>query len=266
MTSITAYIITYNESANIRDCLNSVLWCDEVIVIDSFSSDDTVDIALSLGARVIRNEWPGFPEQKQFGLSEVRTEWALSLDADERVSSPLRAAIERITTAGDRQVNGYKVPRLNYHLGRFWPHQTRRRSRRRLSRTACSHWKGGMVHEFLDIDGKVERLEEPLIHLRNRDLGKQAETWNRYSSLKAREMFEAGKRSRGWDVMFRPPARFLRVYIVMQAYRMGVAGIVSSLEEAIYVFYKYAKLWEMSIQPEPLESASFPLEKSGDSD
>ena len=85
--SITAYVITYNESNNIRECLNSVHWCDEIVVIDSFSTDDTVAIAESLGARVILNKWPGFRDQKQLGLSEVRTEWALSLDGDERVST-----------------------------------------------------------------------------------------------------------------------------------------------------------------------------------
>ena len=99
MTSITAYIITYNESANIRDCLNSVLWCDEIIVVDAFSSDDTAEIASSLGAHVIKNEWPGFPAQKQPGLSNVKADWGLSLDADERVSKPLHIAIEYILKA-----------------------------------------------------------------------------------------------------------------------------------------------------------------------
>jgi glycosyltransferase involved in cell wall biosynthesis len=266
MTSITAYIITFNESANIRDCINSVHWCDEIVVVDSFSTDDTAEIALSLGARVIQNEWPGFPEQKQLGLSQVRTEWALSLDADERVCAPLRAAIEHIVITDDRQINGYKVPRLNYHLGRFWPHETTRRARNRLSRAARSRWKGVYVHENLEVDGKVERLREPLIHLHNRDISTQAETGNRYSSLKAKEKFEAGERAGGWDIVFRPLAGFLRVYIVMQAFRMGVAGIVASMEEAVYVFHKYAKLWEMSIEPESTVSKSYPLEKPEEPD
>ena len=193
MSSITAYIITYNESNNIRDCLNSVLWCDEIIVVDAFSSDDTTEIASSLGARVIKNEWPGFPAQKQLGLSKVKTDWGLSLDADERVSKPLRIAIEYILKAQDKKVNGYKIPRLNYHLGKFWPFEVEQRARQRLSRAAQSRWKGGNVHEFLEIDGKVERLKEPLIHLRNRDIEKQADTRNRYSTLKAQGSSMPGK-------------------------------------------------------------------------
>ena len=102
--------------------------------------------------------------------------------------------------------------------------------------------------------------------LHNRDIAIQAETRNRYSSLKAKEKFDAGERAGGWDIVFRPLARFLRVYIVMQAFRMGVAGIVASMEEAVYVFHKYAKLWEMSIEPESAVSKSYPLEKPEESD
>jgi glycosyltransferase involved in cell wall biosynthesis len=266
MSSITAYIITFDESANIRDCLNSVHWCDDIIVVDAFSKDDTVEIASSLGARVISNKWPGFPEQKQLALSHVKTEWALSIDADERVSQALRAAIEQLMIEDDKQVFGYKVPRLNYQLGRFWPHETSRRARKRLSRAAHSRWKGALVHEYLEVDGSVKRLTAPLIHLHNRSIEKQTDTRNRYSSLKAQEKFVAGDRAGIMDIIFRPFARFLRVYFYMGAIRMGTAGFVVSIEEAVYVFHKYAKLWEKTIKPQAADSADFPMEKPDSSE
>jgi len=245
--SITAYVITLDEEHDLADCLESVSWCDELLVVDSFSTDGTVELARSLGARVVQNPWLGFARQKQFALSQVRTEWGLNLDADERVSASLGESIRAAIAAADRDVAAFSFPRTTYHLGRFFRHGTLYETVRRLARTDRSRWVGVDVHERLDVDGRVEHLAGDLIHCRNRDLSGQLETYDRYSTLKAQELFGRGVRAGAFSVVSRPLARFVRSYLFKQGFRMGTAGLVEALEQATYDFYKYAKIWEKGI-------------------
>jgi len=242
--SITAYVYTFNEEDNIAECVRSVLWCDEVLVVDAFSTDRTVEIARGLGARVIQHRWEGYREQSRFALGQVRTAWALSLDADERISERLRASIESVLRAPRPDVSGYRLPRVTYHLGAYFRHGTLFKNACRLARTGRCRWVGDNPHCHLAVDGRVETLEGDFLHLRDRDLHAQARIYNQYSTQKAEEMWLRGRRAGPASVLLRPLGRFLRSYLIKQGFRHGAAGFVAAVEEASYVFYKYAKLWE----------------------
>jgi glycosyltransferase involved in cell wall biosynthesis len=248
--SITAYVYAYNEERNIADCIRSVQWCDEVLVVDSHSTDRTQEIARALGAHVIEHPFAGFREQSQFALDQVRSEWALSLDADERVSPELRASIEQMLRAPDPSVNGYRLGRVTRHLGVLFRHGTLYKGARRLARTQRCRWVGDNPHCTLSIDGRIERLSGDFLHLRDRGLAAQAEIYNKYSTLKADEMWERGRRAGPLSVVLRPIGRFLRSYLLKQGFRHGTAGLIAAMEEAVYDFYKYAKVWEKK-RPSP---------------
>ncbi len=243
--TITAYVYTLNEERNIADCLKSVDWCDEVLVVDSGSTDRTVEIARSLGARVIEHPFEGFREQSQFALDQVRTEWALSLDADERVSSQLRRSIEAMLENPDPAINGYRLGRVTRHLDVLFRYGTLYKGARRLARTRHCRWVGDNPHCTLEIDGRIGELAGDFLHYRDRDLAAQAEIYNKYSTLKAREMFARGRRAGAASIVLRPFGRFVRSFFLKQGFRHGTAGLIAALEEAVYDFYKYAKLWEL---------------------
>lgn len=242
--TVTAYVYAYNEERNIADCIASVAWCDEVLVVDSFSTDRTLEIARELGARVLQHPFEGFREQSQFALDQVCTEWALSLDADERVSPELRRSIEAMLAAPDANVAGYRLGRVTRHLGVMFRYGTLFKGARRLARTRRCCWAGDNPHCSLRINGTVSDLRGDFLHLRDRDLASQAEIYNRYSTLKADEMYARGRRAGALSVVLRPIGRFLRSFVVKQGFRHGTAGLIAALEEAVYDFYKYAKLWE----------------------
>ena len=242
--SITAYVYAFNEEGNISACVQSVAWCDEVVVVDSYSTDRTVEIARSLGARVIQHPFEGYREQSQFALDQVATEWALSLDADERVSPELRRAIERMLEHADPRVDGYRLSRVTRHLGVLFRHGTLFKRARRLARTRACRWAGDNPHCHLEIDGRIGTLDGDFLHLRDRDLKAQAQVYARYSTEKADEMWARGRRVGPLSILFRPIGRFLRSFVLKQGFRHGTTGLVAAMEEAVYVFYKYAKLWE----------------------
>ena len=246
LETITAYVYTHNEERNIADCIASVKWCDEVLVVDDDSNDRTAEIARSLGARVVQHRFEGFREQSQFALDQVRSDWALSLDADERISPELRHAIERMLAAPEASVSGYRLGRVTRHFGVLFRHGTLFKGARRLARTGRCRWVGFNPHCTLAIDGVVRDLPGDFLHLRDRSLRSQAEVYNRYSTLKAEEMYAAGRRAGASSIVLRPIGRFLRSFVVKQGFRHGTAGLVAALEEAVYDFYKYAKLWEKS--------------------
>jgi glycosyltransferase involved in cell wall biosynthesis len=255
--TITAYVYTRNEERNIADCIASVAWCDEVLVVDDFSTDRTAEIARGLGARVLEHRFEGFREQSQFALEQVRSEWALSLDADERVSPALKGSIEDMLAAPDPDVNGYRLGRVTRHLGVLFRYGTLFKGARRLARTKRCRWVGFNPHCTLSIEGAIGELAGDFLHFRDRSLQSQAEVYNRYSTLKADEMDAAGRRAGAASILLRPFGRFLRSYVVKQGFRHGTAGLVAAMEEAVYDFYKYAKLWEKrGSQRAPHESQS----------
>jgi glycosyltransferase involved in cell wall biosynthesis len=243
---VTATVITCNEAANIQAALDSLSWADEIIVVDSESTDNTVAIARQFTDRVLVRPWPGYIAQKNFAAEQASHDWIFSLDADERVSPELAAEIAQVLDGGGAAAAGYRVPRVTFHLGRWirstdWypDYQLRLYDRRR------ARWTGRHVHESVKADGPVSDLRGELLHYAYRDLAHHFQTMDRYTTLAARQMFEEGRRAGWFDLAVHPPAAFLRNYLLRGGFRDGVPGLIVSAMNARYVGLKFAKLWEL---------------------
>ncbi len=242
---LTATVITFNESANVRAALESISWADEIVVVDSESTDDTAAIAREFTDKVIVRQWPGYIAQKNFAAEQASYDWILSLDADERISPPLAEEIRAIVRE-PAAAAGYRMPRVTFHLGRWirstdWypDYQLRLYDRRR------ARWDGRYVHESVKADGPVVDLEGEILHYAYRDLAHHFQTMDRYTTLAARQMFEDGRRAGLLDLAVHPPAAFLRNYVLRGGFRDGVPGLIVSAMNARYVGLKFAKLWEL---------------------
>ncbi len=245
MPKLSVTLITHNESANIAAALESVAWADEIVVVDSESTDETVAIARRFTDRVVVRPWPGYADQKNFAASAASHDWVLSLDADERVTAALAAEI-RGTLEGGPVHAGYRVPRVAHHLGRWirttdWypDDQLRLYDRRRGA------WTGQYVHESVAVSGTVGRLANEMQHHPYRNVGDHLETIDRYTSLAARQMHESGRKAGMLQIAGHPPLAFLRNYLLRGGFRDGVPGLIISSLNAYYVFLKFTKLWQL---------------------
>jgi glycosyltransferase involved in cell wall biosynthesis len=244
VAKLTVTIITRNEAAHIEACLASVAWADDRLVVDCGSSDETVALAERSGARVIVHEWPGYAAQKNFAASEAEFDWVLSVDADERVTPELAHEIRSTLAAPDAA--GYRMPRVTWHLGRWfrttdwYPDAQLRLYDRRRAR-----WKARRVHESVEVNGPVRALRQELQHFAYRDIGHHLATMDRYTTLAAADMFEAGRRAGLFDLVCHPPAAFLRNYLLRRGILSGIPGLIVSAMNAHYVFLKFAKLWAL---------------------
>ena len=238
-------IITKNEAGHIADAIASVSWADEVVVVDSESSDDTVAIARRYTDRVLVRAWPGYIAQKNYAASIARHDWILSLDADERVTPALA---EEITSrlAGTPEHAAYRMPRVTWHLGR-WVRTTDwyPDDQLRLYDRRTAEWTGRYVHEAVTVRGTVGRLRAELEHFAFRDIADHLETIDRYTTYAAQQMHESGRHANALQLVFHPPLAFLRNYILRGGLRDGAVGFVISVLNSYYVFLKFAKLWEI---------------------
>jgi glycosyltransferase involved in cell wall biosynthesis len=240
---VTATVITLNEARNIQDCLASLKWANEIIVIDSGSTDGTPDLARAAGATVISREWPGYAAQKDFAASQAANDWILSVDADERVTPELAREIQQTLQQPASHV-GFRIPRITFHLGRWIRHtdwypdyQLRLYDRRH------AQWAKRRVHESVTARGTVGRLSHHLQHYAYKDISHHYETMQNYTRLAAIQMFEEGRRATFFDLLLHPPAAFLRNYVLKAGFLDGTPGLIISAMNAHYVFLKFAKLW-----------------------
>jgi glycosyltransferase involved in cell wall biosynthesis len=245
MKNISVAVITKNEEFNIRECLESVRWADEIVVVDSGSTDKTREICQSFQARVYVEEWKGFSRQKNSAIEKTRNEWVLSLDADERIPLPLQQEIARIMEEGPAR-DGYYIARRNFFLGRWirrcgWYPDFNLR----LFRKSRGRFLEREVHERIEIRGKVGYLEQPLEHWTYRSLSDFLERMDRYSTLAAQEMAKEGRRYRIYDALLRPPFTFLHMYLIRGGAWEGYSGFLLSALYSFYTFIKYAKLGEL---------------------
>ncbi|MCC7139390.1 MAG: glycosyltransferase family 2 protein [Planctomycetes bacterium] len=243
---ITAAIIAKDEADHIAACVQSVAWCDEVVVLDSGSRDGTPALARAAGARVVETDWPGWVAQKNRAAAAATHDWVLSIDADERVDARLRAAIERVRAGGEPDVAAFEMTRHTFVLGRWIDHggwypewRTRLFDRRR------ARWAGVDPHDRLEVDGPVRRLAEgELVHYTYRSISAHVAQIDRFTTVAAREKVARGRTRTLLAMLFRPPARFLRMYVLRLGFLDGRAGFVLAAMAAWYVFLKYAKVWE----------------------
>jgi glycosyltransferase involved in cell wall biosynthesis len=248
--TLSVVIITLNEETNLARTLTSVAWADEIVVLDSGSTDRTREIAASLHAKVFLEPWKGFAAQKNSALQKATGDWILSLDADEEVESTLGEEI-RDVLAGTAAVAGFWIPRKNFFLGRwiryggFYPDP-----KLRLFRRGAGAFEARLVHEDFRVQGPTARLKNHLLHHAYPTLESYLEHMNRYSSLGA-EM-AAAARPAGFsfvDIVIRPRLTFFYNYVLRGGFLDGREGLLLHLYHASYVSWKYAKAWERSRSP-----------------
>jgi len=241
---LSACIITYNEADRIEACLRSLDFCDEIVVVDSHSTDATRPLAAALGARVIERDWPGYRSQKQFAVEAAAHDWVLCLDADERVTGALRAQIVALRAQGFPGAAGWSVPRITDYFGRFLRHGNAYPDRLvRLFDRRRGGWHGYEIHENTRIDGPVRRLSGHLEHYSYRSLTDHLNRMQRYADLMAQAMYARGRRCGLTPVLLNPLWRFLRGYLLRLGFLDGWRGLVFALIEANYVRRKYLGLF-----------------------
>jgi glycosyltransferase involved in cell wall biosynthesis len=239
---ISAVLITKNAAHQLADCLASVAFCDEIIVVDSGSNDGTAEIAERHGARVIQAEWRGFGPQKQFAVEQASHDWVLCIDADERVSESLRGSI-LAALAAPTSVAGYRFARCNRFMGRYlrhgegYPDWSLRLFDRRHAR-----WSDDAVHERVIASGEIGTLQGDLLHESAESLEAYLGKQNRYSTLAAEEALASGKRATVMHLLFSPLLRFVKFYFLRLGLLDGLPGLVHILVGCGASFAKYAKM------------------------
>lgn len=244
-TPISACIITFNEADRIDDCLASLAFCDEVVVVDSGSTDDTCARAQGRGARVLQRPFDGFRSQKDFAVAQARHDWVLCLDADERVDATLRASIEAARDRGFADAAGYRFARLSEYFGAFLRHGNAYPDRvLRLFDRRRGGWRGEReIHEAVSVDGPVRTLRGNLEHHPYRSLSEQLAKQERYAQMMAEYQHARGKRASLRHILLNPWWRFVRGYLLRGGFLDGWRGLVYALVRVEYVRRKAIKLW-----------------------
>jgi glycosyltransferase involved in cell wall biosynthesis len=246
---LTVVIPCKNETHNIAACIQSVRSiADEILVADSLSTDDTLDIVEGLGGcRVIRREFRDFANFNNWAIPQASHPWVLLIHADERLTDELADEIREILANDDPPFDAYSLRRDNYFLGGHIRHCGWNTSRvPRLFRRECRYGPV-RVHECLTVPAdRIGRLRGKYLHYTGDSVAQYTEKQNRYTTFWAEDQFAAGRRATGWDVLLRPPARFLQLYLLRGGFLDGAAGLIVCMGTVVYVFLKYAKLWELS--------------------
>lgn len=244
---ISAVIITYNEAEKIASAIESVRWADEILVVDSESTDRTREIAESLGAKVITQKWLGFSKQKQLAVDEAQNNWVFSLDADEIVSEELKKEILSLKNSTKDLADGYKIPRLSFYLDRpvrhggWYPDWQLRFFNRQKGR-----WKDVVIHESVEINGKIEKLKGDLLHYSVENARHHHQMiGERYAPLAAQQMFERGRRTSQLKIATVGLTTFLQTYFLKLGFLDGLAGFSIARFAAHHAFLKHLMLWEL---------------------
>lgn len=244
---ISVIIITQNEAHNIRDCLKTVIWADEIIIVDAESTDTTRDLCREFTHRIFVRKWSGFADQKQFSLDHATQPWVLSIDADERIPNELAQEIKDLIKSAPEH-DGFKIPRLSTFLGKpiyhggWYPGYQLRLFRREKCRLSQSR-----VHEGFIVEGSVGLLKNHMMHFTHATLEESLARLNRYSSLEALDRFERlkGKKIHWWDLIAHPFAEFFRKFVAKNGWRDGMHGFLMAMVSAMVKLSLYAKMWEM---------------------
>ncbi len=244
---VSLVIISLNEEANIERCIRSAPWVNDVVVLDSGSSDRTQEIARSLGARVFAEPFRGFRDQKQRATDLANNNWILSLDADEALSDSASRELEQLV-ADEQQLNkfdGIEMPRLSFHMGRWIKHGGWYPDKQlRLFNRKSASWGKGHVHERVEAK-RVSLLRSDLLHYPFGSLSEQIRTNNEYSSLGARDLFDQKKKFSVLKLIFKPWSKFLETYFVKRGFQDGMPGFIIAVGAAYSVFLKFSKLREL---------------------
>jgi len=247
-STISAYIITKNAEATIGVSLRSISWADEIVVVDSGSTDKTVEICEKAGARVYNEPFRGFVEQKNLAMSYCHCDWVFNLDADEEVTPELKRSILEVSKNPNpsSDIAIYTVTRKTWYMGRWILHSGWYPEYRvRLSRKEKARWVGEMLHEKLEGDGDIGRLSGDLLHRPYADLGEHMRKMNVYTDIWARKEKTRGRKASWCDILFRPIVSFTKMYVLRCGFLDFGPGLIISIMGAWYTFMKYARLLEL---------------------
>ncbi len=244
MIKISAIILTKNAEELIADCLDSVSFCDEIIVIDDNSTDRTVDLAKHMGAHVFSDEAKSFAEKRNFGLKKAKGKWILYVDSDERISPELKTSIQDLVAKERSTVSAYRIKRKNFYFGNHeWPYIEK--LERLFKKTKLQEWYGDL-HETAKVDGEIADIEDGfLFHYTHRDLTSMVEKTIKWSDVEADLRLKANHpKMSGWRFFRVMLTAFYGSYIKQEGWRAGTAGLVESIYQSFSMFITYAKLWE----------------------
>ena len=247
--ALSVCIITFNEEQNIRDCLESVAWVDEIIVVDSFSQDTTVSLCRMFTKKVYEKEWQGHVKQKNCALQYASNEWVLCIDADERVSTELREEIERNLSMEGNSCDGYYFPRHSYYLGKWINHGGWYPDYKlRLFKKSKGRWGGQDPHDKVILKGTTTQLKGELLHFVYKNVSHQLQTVDTFSTITATALDREGDRFNLFKLLYRPSIKFFETYCIKRGFMDGLPGFIIAITSSFYVFLRYVKLWELQKQ------------------
>jgi len=242
---VSASVICFNEEDHIDDCLASLAWCDEVVVVDSGSRDRTVEIARRHTPHVHHHDWPGYVAQKNHALERASGDWIVCLDADERCTPELKEAILRATASAPESVSGFEVKRHVWYLGRWINHGGWYPDwKLRIVRRGRARWGGMDPHDRLVADGEVRRIDAEILHFTYRNFRQQIQTVNRFSDVISEEWHRGGRRFSLSRALLHPAVKFLECYVAKRGFLDGWPGFVIAVASSFHMFARYVKLRE----------------------
>jgi glycosyltransferase involved in cell wall biosynthesis len=244
MEKLSILLPTFDDQEIVRDCLESVKWADEILVVDSFSTDHTLDICREYGARILQHEYVNSAKQKNWAIPQCAHEWVLQVDTDERLEPGLQEEIQAILSAPSTDVQGYRIPFKHHILGEWvrvaglYPEH-----HLRLFRKSSGSFEDKEVHAHVLVRGRVENLEHHILHFGMTTISKQLENVDRYARYQADELKKRGKRFHGYELILRPPAIFFYYYFWKLGFLAGYRGFLVASISATTDFWSHAKLW-----------------------
>jgi len=245
---VSVYVLTTNNRRTVEQCLKSLSWAEELVIVDSFSQDGTYEICKPYTHKLFQRKWTGHRDQYQYAADLTTRDWIMFVDADEEIPPELFEEIRTELKGKAKDLDGYFVYRRTYYLGRWiryggwYPDGEIRLYRREKGR-----WEGGL-HAKLVVDGRVGVLKNQYLHYTYGNISDQIQTIGKYSSIAAADLFQSGEKFSLFRLLFHPPFRFIKEYLFKSGFRDGLPGFIIIVSTMFYVFIKYAKLWEMQLE------------------
>ncbi|MCX7918699.1 MAG: glycosyltransferase family 2 protein [bacterium] len=251
MRPVSVCIIAYNEADKIARCLQSVSWANEIIVVDSGSSDNTIEICKQYTDKIYHRDWTGYVDQKNYAMSLAKYDWVLSVDADEEVSPELSQEIQRLFQSEVNNFVGYNIPRLTYYLGKWIKHSGWYPDEQlRLFQKNKAKWVGRELHERIQVDGSIGRLNNVIYHYTYRDISEHLATINHFATLWVEEQvtYGKGKKPSAGRLVLHPVIKFIECYFWKRGFLDGKHGLIIAGFSAYYIFLRNVKLFERHLE------------------